>query len=170
MTTHMVTDPDAIRDVLACDLAVPPHRPGDGAALELRAAMARFAVPAEHGPRRASVEEVLAELDVTEVRELAGRAAEDEFVLIGDAVELGRMVPVRVLLAALGLVPIDDAAAGEAAGADVDAIAAVIASTSNRMRPRTRRPNDYSRSPARAGATRSRSCRCCTSASTPSPR
>lgn len=129
MNHRTVSDPAAILTVLTSHAATPPARSGDGATLRLRAAMARFAAPSEHGPRRQQIDHVIERLDVEFVRQLARRMTDDELAQrtgVVDGVALARSVPVRALLAALGLVESDGETTAIAAVADVDAIAAVI--------------------------------------------
>ncbi len=126
MTHHAVDDPHAIVAILSSDALSPPQRPGAGATLELRASMARFSAAADHGPRRQVVDELLATLEVDDVARRARVASVDLLAFGCDPTDLARSVPVRALLAALGLVAIDDDDTATRVLADVDAVAEVI--------------------------------------------
>jgi cytochrome P450 len=120
MTDVTLTERAAIVAALDDPALLPPPRPGSGAALELRAAMARFSGPADHAARRRAV---IAAIDAINVGTLADTAAAHTRPrLTGDPVdalaEIARVVPTEALAACLG--------APETSVADVDAVVAVI--------------------------------------------
>jgi cytochrome P450 len=120
MTAVVLTERAAIEAALADPSLVPPAIRGSGAALALRAAMARFSGPAEHPARRAAV---VAATDAVDVRQLADTAAaRTRARLSGAAVdalaEIARVVPTEALAACLD--------APDTPVADVDAVVAVI--------------------------------------------
>ncbi len=127
MTEHVVTDAASITAILTSGDLTPPARSGDGAALRLRAAMARFASVADHGPRRRMVDAAIGAVDVEALAGLTRRVAQLRLDGQGDdALRIARTVPVHALLAALDLVAAGDTAAADQIIADVDAVAAVV--------------------------------------------
>ena len=120
MSAIVLTERAAIEAALADPSLVPPAIRGPGAALALRAAMARFSGPTEHPARRAAV---VAAADAIDVRRLADTAAvQTRLRLAGAAVdavaEIARVVPTKALASSLG--------APDTPVADVDAVVAVV--------------------------------------------
>jgi hypothetical protein len=117
---------DAPVDVAAvlADPRLVPHRsadPSSGATIRLRAAMARFSEPSAHPPRRAAVVDVVAGLDLVELRTVAAQLTAAS--LRGDEVDVLRdvagVVPTAALWRALRLPE-------PVAIADVEAVVRVI--------------------------------------------
>jgi non-ribosomal peptide synthetase component F len=127
MTTHTFSDGDAVREVLGSDEFTPPTREDDGATLELRRSMARFAGPDDHAPRRHAVVEALANVDADAAATYAVTITDRMLAEpVFDAVRIARTAPVVALAAALGLVDIDDPATAQRLVDDVDRVAAVV--------------------------------------------
>lgn len=127
MTTHRVSEAAEVRSVLGSDAFTPPPLDGDGATLELRRAMARFARSDDHAERRHVVVEALGQVNVDAAATYATQVTDrmlDEPVL--DAIVISRTAPVVALAAALGLVHVDDLATARRLAGDVDVVAAVV--------------------------------------------
>lgn len=73
---------DDARDALNTPAMVPPPRPSQftgGATADLREAMARFSNAADHGERRAAIDEVMATFDLEAVEHAAAEVMADHF-------------------------------------------------------------------------------------------
>jgi hypothetical protein len=129
VTRHVITDEATIVAVMASNSLTPPPRRGDGSALQLRAAMARFALPGAHPQRREDVVVAIAALDRTLLHAYTCVATRRR--LVGPVVDVlpavARAVPVEALAVAYGLVASDDHATIDRLLADMELVVAVVA-------------------------------------------
>lgn len=124
----VIRDAPAVVAALEDPALVPPPRPGAGAALQLRASMARFSGPADHPARRAAVVGAIEMIDPDAAARAAARLTH---ALLGrgevDAVaDIAAVVPTTALASCLPLADGRARPSGEEVVAAVSAMVGVI--------------------------------------------